>query len=150
MVGRGTRLLLLSTVAALLAFGRADEGWDDYDDYDDMEDEYEDLDMNEQGSYDSSGHSDEQGSCGSGGNNEADASLSVLLRTFDECRDEEFPPSGKSSSHTCGDCLVAIVNNNPLNFEQACSHGRYSYFHAPLYISLVTLHIKQTWGAGEG
>ena len=110
---------MLSTVAALLAIGRADEGWDDHADYEDLEDEYEDLDMNEQGSYDSPGQSDDQGSCGGGGgSNEADASLSVLLRTFDGCRDEELR---STSAETCGDCLVAIVNNNPLNFEQACT-----------------------------
>jgi hypothetical protein len=37
MAGAGTRLLLLCTVAALLALGRADEGWDDTDEYDDVE-----------------------------------------------------------------------------------------------------------------
>ena len=36
MAGAGTRLLLLCTVAALLALGRADEGWDDTDEYDDV------------------------------------------------------------------------------------------------------------------
>ena len=39
MAGAGTRLLLLCTVAALLALGRADEGWDDTDEYDDAEED---------------------------------------------------------------------------------------------------------------